>query len=201
MYSEARQSHVAGDGILDVLRFSDKWDAPGVQAYCIDYLGRSITRKELHPVLAFSIGRKFNQKPWLKDALNNIQLTPVSTWIENPTILSWMAPHDLIVILRLREYTYLSRLDLVCFRPPAVHTSSCRNMQECSFHWDLAWALGVVPRIAHKTFNLNHMFGFVMDLKVDNMGEGCTKLSKDAALDSGKFYTDIRGVNKALNLI
>ena len=48
MYSEARQSRVAGDGILDVLRFSDKWDAPGVQAYCIDYLGRSITVTNWH---------------------------------------------------------------------------------------------------------------------------------------------------------
>lgn len=189
------------EGILNVLRFSDKWDAPGVQAYCINYLGRAITQKQLHPVLAFSVGRKFNQKSWLKDALRDIQRTPVSTWVENPVILSWMAPHDLIVILRLREYTHLSRLDLICYRPPAVHTASCQNLQECSFHWDLSWALGVVPRVAHKTFDLSSVFGFIANLRVDGMGEGCAELSRGAAVQSDKFYADFRGVTKALELI
>src|SRR5882757_5166179 len=132
VYSETGQSRMTQDGILEVLRFSDKWDAPGIQAYCISYLSRAVAGKTLHPVLTFSIARKFDQKHWLKDALANIQRGPISTWIDDPKILSWMAPHDMIVIIRLRDHMYSHRLELARFRPSAVHVPECRNSVECS---------------------------------------------------------------------
>lgn len=201
MYSEAAQNHITLEGILDVLRFSDKWDAPGVQAYCLSYLDQAGKKKELHPILAFSIGQKFNQPSWLRDALKGIQRVPISTWINDPTILSWMSPHDMIVVLRLREHTHLSRLDLLSFRPPAVHTPDCKNLQACSFHWELAWAFSVVPRIAHKTFHPLDLFLFVKELEVTGMGRGCDAASRDAALLSNKFHSDYYGVEKALGLL
>lgn len=201
MYSEAAQNCITLEGILNVLRFSDKWDAPGVQAYCLSYLDQAVTKKELHPILAFSIGQKFSQPSWLRDALKGIQRVPISTWINDSTILSWMSPHDMIVVLRLREHTHLSRLDLVSFRPPAIHTSDCKDLQTCSFHWDLAWAFSVVPRIAHKTFRPLELYLFVRDLEVTGMGKGCDTASRDAALRSNKFHSDYHGVEKALEVL
>lgn len=201
VHSEAAQSRITQEGILNVLRFSDKWDAPGVQAYCVSYLDRVVARKELHPILTFSIGRKLNQQSWLKDALTNIQRIPISTWINDSAILSWMSPHDMIVVLRLREHAYLSRLELVGYRPQAVHTPDCQNSEDCSFHWELSWALSVVPRIAHKTYRPVDLFLFIRDLQVAGMGKGCDQASREAALKSSKFYNDLHGVEKALALL
>jgi len=152
-------------------------------------------------MLAFSIGRKFHRKAWLEEALTKLQRMPISTWIDNPTVLSWMSPHDMIVVLRLREHMHLSRLDLICFRPEASHTANCKNKEQCSFHWDLSWALSVVPRIAHKTYSPAEVFMFITGLEVAGMGEGCAKASRTAAIASNRFYVDLRGIEKALELI
>ena len=201
MYLEAAQSRITVDGILNVLRFSDKWDAPGVQAYCITHLNRTRAMKLLHPVLEFSIARKFNQPSWVRDALTGIQQTPISTWINNTTILSWMVPHDMIVILRLREHASSSRLELIRYRPSAVHTSNCKNLDQCSFHWDLSWAFSVVPRMAHKTFAPVDVYLFIKEMEVKDMGEGCAEASKEAALRSSMFFADMDGVRKAIRLL
>jgi hypothetical protein len=201
VYSEAGQSQLSQEKVLDVLQFCDKWDIPRVQDYCIDYLDRAVTARELNPMLAFSIGRKFNRQAWLKDALTKLQRIPISTWIDNSKILSWMSPHDMITVLRLREHMYQARLELICFRPDAVHADGCHNSQECSFLWDLAWGLSVVPRIAHKTYNPVDLFLFIGDFEVEGMANGCVKASKEAVLASNRFYRDIRGVDKALELI
>ena len=107
----------------------------------------------------------------------------------------------MIIVLRLREYMHLSRLELIRFRPGAVHTADCRNLQECSFLWDLSWALSVVPRIAHKTYNPVDLFMFIRDLEVEGMGKGCAEASRDAAIASSRFYVDLQGVEKALELV
>ena len=52
-------------------------------------------------MIAFTIGRKFSQSHWLRDALNELQQMPIVSWINNPRILSWMSPHDMMVIFRL----------------------------------------------------------------------------------------------------
>ena len=83
------------------------------------------------------------------------------------TLTSWMSPHEMTIALRLQECMHLSRFELICFRPEAVHTDDCRGLQECSFLWDISWALGVVPRIAHKTYNPVDLFLFIKDIKVD----------------------------------
>ena len=126
---------------------------------------------------------------------------PISTWINDSTILSWMSPHDMIIALRLREHMHLSRLELIRFRPEAAHTDSCRNPQECSFLWELTWSFSIVPRIAHNTYNAVDLYLFIKDLEVEGMGKGCAKASRDAAAASGRFYPDIEGVDKALELI
>jgi len=112
-----------------------------------------------------------------------------------------MSPHDMTVVLRLREHMHLSRLELICFRPEASHTADCQNSQKCSFLWELSWALSVVPRIAHKTYSPAEVFLFVTELEVDGMGKGCAKASREAAIASNRFYVDLRGVEKALELI
>jgi hypothetical protein len=100
VYSEAGQNRLSQENILEVLRFADKWDAPGIQGYCVNYLDRAITARELHPMLAFSIGRRLN-RPWIEDALSKLQRIPISTWIDDPVILSWMTPHDMTITLCL----------------------------------------------------------------------------------------------------
>jgi len=187
--------------ILDVLTFCDQWDVPSAQGYCLDYLNRAIERTELHPMLAFSIGRKFNQSTWLRDALNKLQQIPIATWVESPRILSWVSPHDALVVFRLREYTHMSRLEFACFRPPAVHALDCKNKKECSILWEVSWALTVVPRITHSSYSAGELLLFVRDLKVDGMRKECVEASRDAALMSDRFYAYGRGVDKALKLI
>jgi len=189
------------DEILDVLTFCDQWEVPSAQGYCLEYLNRAIEREELHPMLAFSIGRKFSQSRWLRDALNKLQQLPITSWVDNPRILSWMSPHDVLVIFRLREHIHALRLEFVCFRPPAVHTPDCKNSQECSFLWELSWALTVVPRIAHSSYSPGELLLFVRDLQVDGMGKGCVEASRGEALMSERFYAHIRGVDKAFQLI
>ena len=201
VFSEDSQHGLSPERILDVLRFCDKWDAPRVEYYCLNYLDQVVATRKLHPMLAFSLGRKFKRTSWLKDALTRLQEIPVSTWVEDSEILSWMSPHDMIIVLRLREHLHLSRFELICFRPPAVHTDRCKNLQECSFLWDLAWYFNVVPRIAQKGYKSVKVYLFVKEFEVEGMGDGCAKASREAALDSNKFYTDIRGVEKALELI
>ena len=167
----------------------------------MNYLNCAVNARKLHPMLALSIGRKFDQRLWLQDALTNVQRMPISTWIDDPTILSWMSPHDMTIALRLRENFNLSRLELICFRPDAVHAPGCWNQQVCSFHWELSWALSVVPRIAHKTYKPVDLFLFIKELVVDEMGKGCAEASREAALATNRFYTDLRGVEKALELV
>lgn len=115
VYSEARQSQLSQEGILNVLQFCDKWDAPSVQDYCLNYLDQVVAAWELHPMLALSIGQKFNRRHWLKDALTKLQHIPVSMWIDNSTILSWMSPHEMTITLQLRECMHLSQFELICF--------------------------------------------------------------------------------------
>ena len=189
------------DEILDLLAFCDKWDVPSAKGYCLDYLDQAIERRELHPMLAFSIGRKFNRDRWLRDALNALQQLPIRSWVDSPRILSWMSPEDMLVIFRLREHAQILRLEFIRFRPPAIHTPHCKNTVECSFLWELSWTMTVVPRIAHSSCSPGELILFVRDLRVDGMGEGCCKESRDEALRSDRFYAHIRGVNKALQLI
>jgi len=160
------------DEILDVLTSCGQWEA-SAQGYCLEYLNRAIERRELHPMLPFSIGKKFGQVRWLRDALNKLQLMPIGTWVNNPQILSWMSPHDMVVVFRLREHIHTLRLDFVCFRPLAVHYSNCKNSQECSFLWELSWALTVIPRIANSPYGPGELLLFVRDLQVDGMEKGC----------------------------
>lgn len=189
------------DEILDVLTFCDRWEVPSVQCYCLDHLNRTIERKQLHPMLAFSIGRRFNQYHWLRDALTKLQLIPIGTWVEKPEILSWVSPQDVLVIFRLREYTHMSRLEFACFRPPAIHLPDCKNQQECSFLWEVSWALTVVPRITHSSYSPIDLLLFVRELEVEGMGRGCVEASRGAASMSDRFFTYSRGVDKALKLI
>ena len=188
------------DEILDVLAFCDKWDVPSAKGYCLDYLDQAIGRRELRPMLALSIGRKFNRSRWLRDALNKLQQLPIGTWVDNPRILSWMSPQDMLIVFRLREHAHTLRLEFVCFRPPAIHTPDCKNVEECSFLWELSWALTIVPRIAHSSQSPAELFLFVKDLQVNGMGEGCCEESRDEALKSERFYAHHRGVDKALKL-
>ena len=58
-----------------------------------------------------------------------------------------------------------------------------------------------MPRIAHKTYKAVDLYLFVNDLKVEGMGIGCAEASREAALASNKFYVDLRGVERALELI
>ena len=187
--------------ILEVLTFCDKWDVPSAKGYCLDYLDQAIERRELHPMLAFSIGRKFERSRWLRDALNRLQQLPIVTWVDNPQILSWMSPQDMLVVVRLREHAHTLRLEFVCFRPPAIHAPDCRNPEECAFLWELSWALTVVPRIAHSSYSPGELMMFVWVLKVDGMGRGCCEGSRDEALRSDRFYAHTRGVDRALRLI
>lgn len=189
------------DEILDVLTFCDKWDVPSAKGYCLDYLDQAIRRRELHPMLALSIGRKFNRSRWLRDALNKLQDLPIRTWVDNPLILSWMSPQDMLIVFRLREHAHALRLEFVCFRPPAIHTQGCKNAEECSFLWELSWAMTVVPRIAHSSYSPGELFMFVKELWVDGMGTGCCEESREEALKSDRFYGHLRGVDKALRLI
>lgn len=188
------------DEILDVLAFCDRWEVPSAQGYCLEHLSRAIERKELHPMLAFSIGRKFNQTSWLRDALTGLQQIAVTSWVDNAKILSWVSPHDVLIVLQLREYTHMYRLEFACFRPPAVHTASCQDPQQCSFLWEASWALTVVPQIAHRSYSPGELLLFVRDLEVVGMGEGCAEVSREEALRSDRFYGYSRGVDKALQL-
>lgn len=131
--------------ILDILAFCHKWEVPSAQGYCLEYLNQAVERRELHPMLAFCIGRKFNQNRWLRDALTRLQQIPIVSWVDNPEILSWMSPHDMLIILRLRESAHMYRLEFACFQPSAVHTNHCQNQEECSFLWEISWVLTVVP--------------------------------------------------------
>ena len=201
VYSDSNQSKATQDEILDVLTFCDQWDVPSAQGYCLDYLNRAIEREELHPMLAFSIGRKFNQSRWLRDALRQLQEIPIGTWVGKPQILSWVSPDDALIVFRLREYTNMSRLEFVCFRPPAVHSQDCKNQQQCSFLWEVSWALTVVPRIAHSSYNPGDLISFVRGLKVDGMGKGCVEMSRNEALMSDRFFAYRHAVDKALQLI
>jgi hypothetical protein len=189
------------DEILGVLAFCHRWEVPSAQGYCLEYLNQVIERKELHPMLAFSIGRKFNQSSWLRDALTQLQEMPVISWADNPEILSWMSPHDMLIVLRLREHMHMYRLEFVCFRPPAVHTDSCEKQEECSFLWEISWALTVIPRIAHKSYSPGELLLFVRDLEVEGMEKGCVEVSRNHALMSDRFYGYSRGVDRALQLI
>ena len=71
----------------------------------------------------------------------------------------------------------------------------------CSFYWELLWALSIVPRIAHKTYKPVDLFLFIKELVVDEMGKGCAEASQEAALATNRFYTDLRGVEKALEVV
>lgn len=195
------QSKMSLDEILSVLAFCHRWDVPSAQGYCLEYLNKAIAQRELHPMLAFSIGRKFDRPDWLRDALARLQHMPVSTWVDQPQFLPWVSTHDALIVLRLREYTHMSRLEFICFRPPAVHATGCQNSQECAFLWELSWALNVVPRIAHISHCPVELLLFVRDLEVEGMGEGCAEASRDDALRSDRFYRHTRGVDKALQLI
>lgn len=187
--------------ILEVLTFCDQQDVPSAQGYYIEYLNQTIEWTELHPMLAFSIGRKFNQSRWLRDALYKLRRLPIRTWIEDPRVLSWVSPHDMMITFRLREHAHKLRLEFICFRPPVVHNPDCRNMEECSFLWELSWALTVILRIAHSSFNPSELLLFVRELQVDGMGTGCVEASRDAALRSDRFYVCRRGVDEVLRLI
>jgi len=189
------------DEILDVLAFCHRWEVPSAQGYCLEYLNRAIERMQLHPMLAFSIGRKFNRMGWLRNALTQLQQIPIASWVNDVQVLTWTSPHDVLVVLRLREYTHMSRLEFVCFRPPAVHAPGCNDPVECSFLWELSWALTVVPQIAHESHSPGKLLLFVRDMEVEGMGMGCTEASKDDALRSDRFYGYNRGVDKALQLI
>lgn len=151
-------------------------------------------------MFAFSIGQKFNQQHWLKDALTKLQKLPVSTWIDNPTILSSMSPPDMIIALRLREHTHLSRFELICFRPEAVHTDGCHHSKECSFLWELASTLSVVPWTADTSYNPVDLYLFIQDPEVGGMGDGCSKMSREAALAKRRFYVHQQGVERAMEL-
>ena len=109
-------------------------------------------------------------------------------------------PQDMLVIFRLREHIHTLRLEFVCFRPSAIHTPDCKNREECSFLWELSWALTVVPRIAHSSYSPGELLLFVRDLQVDGMGKGCCEESSNEALRSDRFYAHIGGVEKALRL-
>jgi len=85
---------------------------------------------------------------------------------------------------------YQSRLELIRFRPEAVHAGGCQNSQECSFLWELAWSLSIVPRISHKTYSPVELFLFIKNLEVEGMGNGCVEASREAALASNRFYHD-----------
>ena len=189
------------DKILSVLSFCHRWEVPSVQGYCLEYLSQAIERRQLHPMLAFSIGRKFNQTNWLRDALTKLQRLPVTSWVNDAQILEWMTLHDALIVLRLREYEHMSRLEFVCFRPPAVHAPGCDNPEECSFLWELSWAFTVVPQIVHESHSTGELLLFVRGLEVEGMGKGCTEASRDDALRSDRFYGYDQGVNKALQLI
>lgn len=186
--------------ILDVLAFCDKWDVPSAKGYCLNYLDRAIERRELHPMLAFCIGRKFNRSNWLRDALGKLQQLSIGTWVDDQQILSWMSPEDMLIVFRLREHAHMLRLEFVRFRPSAIHAPGCKNQEECSFLWELSWALTVVPRIAHSSCSPGELLLFVRDLQVDRMGKGCCEESKDEALRSDRFYAHLDGVGKALRL-
>ena len=200
IYSDTSLSKMTQDDVLNVLAFCHRWEVPSAQGYCLEYLSEAIVQMRLHPMLAFSIGRKFNQKGWLRDALRKLQEIPVTSWVDDPQVLEWAMPHDVLVVLRLREYTHISRLEFVCFRPPAVHATGCKNPQECSFLWDLAWALTVVPRIAHESYSPGELLLFVRDLEVEGMAERCVKASRDDTLRSDRFYVYDRGITKAIQL-
>ena len=58
-----------------------------------------------------------------------------------------------------------------------------------------------MPRIAHRTYHPVDLYLFIQDLEVEGMGDGCAKMSREAALASNQFYTDLRGVEKAIELI
>jgi len=189
------------DEILDTLAFCHRWEVPSAQGYCLEYLNQAIERRALHPMLAFSIGRKFNRLSWLRDALTKLQRMPIAPWVDDPQILSWVSPHDMVIVLRLREYTHMSRLEFICFRPPAVHAAGCENKQQCSFLWDLSWALTVIPRVSHESYTPVDVLLFVRGLEVEGMGEGCAEASRDDALRSDRFFSSSRGVDKALRLI
>lgn len=202
VHTEAGRSCVTQEGILDVLRFSDKWEALGVQAFCLQYLAHEISMKTLHPILALAIGRRFGKRAWLKDALVGIQRVPVATWISNEAILSWMTPDDMIMVIRLRDYAHSCRLDLISLYPQAVHSSSCHRNEKCAFLWELAWTMSIIPRITHSSFSSANIYCyFNTDLKVEGMGEGCLEMSKNKAIESGRFWADSRGADKALELI
>lgn len=66
---------------------------------------------------------------------------------------------------------------------------------------DLLWALGVVPKIAHNSYNPNNFFLTIRTLQVQGMGKGCVEASREAAVQSGRFFEDVKGVQKALELI
>lgn len=201
IYSNDGRSKITLDEVLDVLAFCDKWEVPSAQGYCLEYLYQAIKRRELHPMLAFTIGRKFSQSHWLRDALNTLQQIPIGTWVEDPRILKWTSPHDALVVFRLREYTHALRLEFACFRPPVVHAPECTNQHECSFLWEASWALTIVPRITHSSYSPGELLMSVRDLHVDGMGKGCVEASRDEALRSDRFYMHTRGVDKALQLI
>lgn len=93
------------------------------------------------------------------------------------------------------------RLEFVCFRPPMVHTTGCQDVHQCSFLWEISWALAVVPRIAHESYSPAELFEFVRSLEVEGMGKGCARASRDDALRSDRFYAYNRGVDKVLELI
>lgn len=59
----------------------------------------------------------------------------------------------------------------------------------------------MVPRIVHDTPKPVDLFLFIGGLEVDAMGRGCAEVSREAALALNIFYTDIRRVEKALDLI
>jgi hypothetical protein len=199
--SDTSKSKMTLNEILDVLAFCRRWDVSGAQGYCLEYLNQAIKRQELHPMLAFSIGRKFNRDDWLRDALTQLQEMPAISWADNPEILSWMSPNDMLIILRLREYAHMYRLEFVGFRPPAVHADGCENQEECSFLWEISWALTVVPRIAHKSYCPGELLVFVQGLEVEGMRKECVEASRDHALSSDRFYMHSRGVDRALQLI
>ena len=60
IYSDTSLSKMTQDDVLNVLAFCHRWEVPSAQGYCLEYLSEAIAQMRLHPMLAFSIGRKFN---------------------------------------------------------------------------------------------------------------------------------------------